>query len=71
MLLFLQVAKNCEVGPWSQWGDVNVDGIQMRNRVVTYQDCGGGKPCPPLTQTRRGKDFHIRKLKWLSLGYGV
>jgi hypothetical protein len=46
---------NCEVGPWTEWSMCSKacgGGTQMRTRMVTQQPMNGGRPCPPLSETR-------------------
>ena len=48
-------AVDCQVGPWSQWGDCAGPcdaGLQKRTRDVTVQPDAGGAVCPVLEQTQ-------------------
>lgn len=49
------VSRDCVVTEWTLWTAPNRGGRSERTRDVQVAPLHGGKQCPPLKETRRGK----------------
>ena len=54
-LYFCEVPINCVVSQWSKFTPANEAGVSYRSRYIKVHPLNGGKACPPLTETKKGK----------------
>ena len=49
------------VGSWTLWSAPSESGISFRKRYIINKPVYGGKPCPALYESKKGKSVALHK----------